>query len=160
MTVLYAYLLDCFCFRYVERNTSRRVYTLLLFCIWHTQEDANNHKKNSCIFPACTRSKMARFFFSGWADDTMWYLQRFLFKIGLCLGWEILLDFFLSLHFLVFVMPEAARVTFRTLSARAISLVFFRGCHVCHLPCFLQQLLEPICQLSAHGSSCLLLYVP
>ena len=34
---------------YVRRNDCRRMCTLLLFCVWHTQEGAN-HKKNSCTF--------------------------------------------------------------------------------------------------------------
>ena len=107
-----------FLFRHVSRNFIRRMCTLLLFCIWHTQEDANVHEKNSCTFPACTCSKLPTFAVS--FGRSVWVLGR-----GSC--WMS----FLSRPFL-FVH---ARVTFRTLSFReSLSvLVFFHDCKVCHL---------------------------
>ena len=91
--------------------------------------------------------KQAGWFFS---RICLWYLCLFL-----CIRFLL---FHLSL--LIFIVAEASRVKFRTLSLRdplrAISLIFFRGCDVCHLIFLLHQMKD----LHSHRSSCLELSVP
>ena len=71
--------------------------------------------------------------FPEWADTflvrCLWYLCRLLHKIGLSLGKEIVLKSFPCDFPACFIVPEAARVTFRTLcfeeQLRAISWFSF-----------------------------------
>ena len=94
-------------------KTFRRICILLLFCLLHTQEDVNNHKKNRALslhvlVASCLVS------FARWADTFLSFafdtsaisFRRLVYVSGRRSCWISSLS--LSLSILIFVVPEGS----------------------------------------------------